>query len=111
MGIQGKYISLIGFQCFIMPYGLVGIAFSLTFLKEMPMIGGEEKSLLSNIQKFIRQAKSISISPSKSFGNGLFWHFGTELSPFLEPSMLLATQYHQMGTSKGIGISRQFPSP
>jgi hypothetical protein len=110
MGILDKYISLIGFLCYTMPCGQVGIVFLLIFLKEMPMIRGEEKSLLSNTQKCIRQAKSISISPSKSFGNGLFWRFGTALSPFLEPSMLLATQSHQMGTSKGIGISRQFPS-
>jgi hypothetical protein len=76
MDILDKFISQIGYLCSTMPYGQVGIVSLLTFLKEMPMIGEEVKNLRSNTQKCTRQVKSISISPLRSSGNGLFWPFG-----------------------------------
>jgi len=79
MGILDKFISPIGSLCYIMPFGLVGIVSLLIYLKEMQMIEEEEKNSPLNTQKCIRQVRSISISPSRSSGNGLFWHFGMAL--------------------------------
>jgi hypothetical protein len=55
-----------------MHFGQVGIAYLLTFLKEMLMIKEGEKNSPSNIQRFTKQVRNISISLSRSSGNGSF---------------------------------------
>ncbi len=107
MDIQDRYISQIGFPCFIMHCGQVGIVCLHIFLKEMQMIP-KETNLLSSTLKFTRLVKSINISHLKSFGNGLYWLFGTDLWPFLAPSWPLIVLQLQMGTSRVTGSSRLY---